>query len=171
MLANDTDPDGDPLTLTQVTDGAHGTAELVDGNVVYTPDEGWAGADTVTYTVTDGNLTATGTLTVTTATAPPVNRAPKAVTDTALTDFETPVSVDVLSNDTDPDGDTLTLVSVDGAEHGTATVENGQVVYRPDEGLVRRGHHDVRRLRRHRHGHRHPARHHPPAGRTSRRPP
>ena len=134
VLANDTDPDGDTLSLVSAGKPDHGTAELVDGKLVYTPATGWAGVDTVTYVVTDRDKTAAGTLTVTTAKAPPANRAPKPVEDTALTDFETTVGVDVLDNDTDPDGDPLTLVSVGGAEHGTATVEGGQVVYRPAKG-------------------------------------
>ena len=56
MLADDTDPDGDKLTLATVTNGPHGSADVVDGKVTYTPDAGWAGVDTVTYTVTDGDL-------------------------------------------------------------------------------------------------------------------
>jgi hypothetical protein len=135
VLANDTDPDGDDLTLKSVSDGDHGTALVEDGKVVYTPEKGWAGDDTVTYVVTDSHGgQATGTLTVTTAKEPPVNRAPLPQDDFADTGAGQKVTVDVLANDTDPDGDELTLVSVGGAAHGTVTVVDGLVVYTPDSG-------------------------------------
>ncbi len=120
VLGNDTDPDGDPLTVTSATDPAHGSAVVnADGTLTYTPDAGWAGPDTVTYTVTDGRLTDTATLTVTTANAAPVAGADTASTptNTALTGF------DVLANDSDPNvtagvpGQVLVVVDA-SADHG-----------------------------------------------------
>jgi RNA polymerase sigma factor (sigma-70 family) len=134
VLANDTDPDGDPLTLVSTSGAAHGTAEMVAGKVVYTPDPGWAGVDTVTYRVSDGDRTAPATLKVTTTAAPPANHAPVTQPDFADTGAGQAVTVDVLANDTDPDGDPLTLDSADGAAHGTAEVVAGKVVYTPDAG-------------------------------------
>jgi hypothetical protein len=55
VRANDSDPDGDTLTVTSVTNPPHGTASLNGGNVVYTPDAGWTGVDTFGYSVSDGN--------------------------------------------------------------------------------------------------------------------
>ena len=61
LLANDTDVDGDTLTVTAVTSGTSGTAVLNgDGTVTYTPDANFNGADAFTYTVTDGTTTDTG---------------------------------------------------------------------------------------------------------------
>ena len=55
VLAGDSDPDGDPLTVTAVTQGAHGTvAANADGTVSYTPAWGWYGTDTFDYTISDG---------------------------------------------------------------------------------------------------------------------
>ena len=55
VLANDTDPDGDPLTVTAVTDGAGGSVvNNGDGTVTYTPDAGFSGQDIFSYTVEDG---------------------------------------------------------------------------------------------------------------------
>ncbi|RYP82255.1 tandem-95 repeat protein [Nocardioides guangzhouensis] len=136
MVANDTDPDGDDLTLVSVDGAQHGTAVVVDGKVVYTPRNGWTGQDVVTYVVSDGRLTAQGSLTVTTSAVPPANRPPVTVDDFADTVAGQPVTVDVVANDTDPDGDDLTLVSVDGAQHGTAVVEDGTVVYTADAGFT-----------------------------------
>ena len=54
VLFNDTDADGDTLTLQSVNGAIGGTTEIVDGRVVYTPDEDFSGADSFTYVVTDG---------------------------------------------------------------------------------------------------------------------
>lgn len=66
VLANDVDPDGDPLHVTATTQPANGTATCpADGACVYTPVTGFTGVDTFTYTVTDGIADATATVTVT----------------------------------------------------------------------------------------------------------
>ncbi|HEY4308594.1 MAG TPA: cellulose binding domain-containing protein [Pirellulales bacterium] len=55
VLANDTDPDGDPLTVTAVTKPSHGTTLLnSNGTVTYTPTTGYLGTDSFSYTVSDG---------------------------------------------------------------------------------------------------------------------
>ncbi len=99
VLANDTDPQDDPLTVVHATQAAHGSTLLVGGtHVRYAPDTGWAGDDTFTYRVADSRgLTTEATVTVTTANSDPV-----AHPDTASTATDTPVAaIDVLVNDTD----------------------------------------------------------------------
>ncbi len=56
LLANDSDADGDPLTITSVAEvGGHGTVELLaGGSVLYTPTAGYTGIDTFSYTISDG---------------------------------------------------------------------------------------------------------------------
>lgn len=55
VLANDSDPDGDALTVTAVADPAHGSAaQNADGTVTYTPDAGFAGSDSFEYSISDG---------------------------------------------------------------------------------------------------------------------
>ncbi|MEJ5914734.1 Ig-like domain-containing protein, partial [Pseudokineococcus sp. 1T1Z-3] len=99
VLANDADPDGDPLTVVAVTDGAHGTVVALAGTgaVRYTPATGYAGPDTFTYTVSDGTSTSTATVDVTVT-----NAAPTAVPDVAGTTTTGPATYLVLANDTDP---------------------------------------------------------------------
>jgi len=66
VLANDTDVDGDALTIISWTKGAHGSVKLVDGLLRYGPKEYFRGTDTFTYTISDGNGgTSTAIVTVT----------------------------------------------------------------------------------------------------------
>ena len=228
VLANDSDPDDDALTVTAVTDPPSGAAEVVEGGaaVRYTPDPGFSGTDTFSYTVSDGTLTATATVTVSvssvndapaftsapvtdatenvaysytvtasdpdgdavtfsasvlppwltltsqgngtavlsgtpgdddlgpfevslqvtdgTATATqsftvfvaPVPDPPVAVDDAASTPEDTPIDVPVLANDTDADGDPLTVTAVSEPSAGTAAIVGGAVRYTPDPDVT-----------------------------------
>lgn len=78
VLANDSDPEGGPLTIVEVTQPEHGRVEIVDGKLVYTPAPGFVGEVTFTYTVADATgARTTSTVTVRVAAAP---AAPLAVT-------------------------------------------------------------------------------------------
>ena len=120
VIANDTDVEADTLTLTAVsTDGSGTVAVNADGvSVDYTPAADFNGTETITYTVSDGTLTdATGTLTIT-VTA--VNDAPVAVANTlSVAEDASITNTDVIANDTDADGDTLSLTAVTTAGSGT----------------------------------------------------
>jgi CshA-type fibril repeat protein/VCBS repeat-containing protein len=122
LLVGDTDIDGDPLTITQFQVGgntyaAGDTATIAgvgaltinpDGSYIFAPAADYNGTvPPVTYTVSDGLLTDTGTLTIEVT---PVNDPPATVDDTGTTPEDTPLSGNALANDTDVDGDTLTLV-------------------------------------------------------------
>ena len=134
VLANDTDPNGDPLSVTAATDPAHGST-VVQGNgtVGYTPDANYNGPDAFDYTVADGTgNTDTGTVSVTVT---PVNDAPTAVGDAIVTLLGTAGNVAVLANDTDIDGDALTLTALFPAAHGSLTVEaDNSITYLPALG-------------------------------------
>jgi hypothetical protein len=72
VLANDTDPDRNALTVSAVSQPANGTAAIAGNKVNYTPRAGFSGTDTFTYTVSDGFCsTRTATVTVSVAAAPP----------------------------------------------------------------------------------------------------
>ena len=55
VLANDTDVDGDALSLVSASAPAHGTAAISNSKVVYTPARSYVGSDQFAYTVTDGH--------------------------------------------------------------------------------------------------------------------
>ncbi|MFZ5961526.1 Ig-like domain-containing protein [Thalassococcus sp. BH17M4-6] len=137
VLDNDTDADGDPLTVTELGDSAGGDAVLNgDGTVTYTPDDGFTGTDTFTYTIDDGNGgTDTATVTVTVE-DDGGNTPPVANDDTADSDGD-PVVIPVLDNDTDAEDDPLTVTDVSDPDNGTATInDDGTVTYTPDDGFT-----------------------------------
>ena len=231
-LANDSDPDGDTLSISHVSTPAHGTVTInPDGTLNYTPNAGFTGTETLTYTVSDGEggtdiatiaivvgtplagapetaiasitqspqdgapiaaidmgplftdpagqpltFTATGlpdgleidrntgivtgTLepgasvegpynVVVTATDPdgnqvsttliltPTNPSPLAHVDTASVNPEQPVSIGVLANDLDSDGDTLSVTNASDPAHGSVVVNpDGTITYTPDAGFT-----------------------------------
>ncbi|MEM6739992.1 MAG: Ig-like domain-containing protein [Pseudomonadota bacterium] len=144
VVANDDDPDGDPLTVESVTQGANGAVAIdADGRVTYTPNDAFSGEDTFTYTVSDGQE-GTDTATVTVTVAPAENAPPSAADDTATTGLDTAVSIDVLANDDDADGDPLTLASVTQGANGAVVIDDGgtagnpsddTITYTPDDGF------------------------------------
>ncbi len=135
VLANDSDPDGDPLTISSVTPPSHGTATASATQVTYTPASNFVGTDTFQYTITDGRGgSASATVTVT-VTAPP-NRPPVARDDSAMTPENTSVTIDVLANDSDPDGDSLTITGVTQPSSGTSSTNGSNVTYSPNSGFV-----------------------------------
>ncbi|MBS0933556.1 tandem-95 repeat protein [Providencia sp. JGM172] len=136
VLANDTDLDKDidPSTLVIKTNGSKGTATIVDGKLVYTPNTGEVGTDTITYQVFDknGNVSNEATVTIN------IDAPPVAVDDKATTKESVPVTIDVLANDTDLDKDIdpSTLVIKTNGSKGTATIVDGKLVYTPNAGEV-----------------------------------
>ena len=155
VLGNDHDPDGDPLIVTSFSIpglGSHllpgapasipgvGTLTLAsNGDVTFTPLPGYTGpVPPVTYSVDDGHGgTATGVLTLGPIT--PVNQAPVAHDDGVSTTQSTPLTFDPRGNDTDVDGDTLRMTSINGvaidASH-PVTVNGGTVSLGTDGRLT-----------------------------------
>lgn len=133
VLANDSDLDpGDRLVIVSVTQPTNG-AVINNGNAVsYAPRPGFVGTDTFTYTVSDGNGgNATATVTVTV-----VDAAPTAADDTASTARNTPVDIDVLANDRDPEGTALTISDAGPAANGQVAIVGGRVRYTPNNGFA-----------------------------------
>jgi len=110
VLANDSDPDGDALSVTTVSPPAHGTASATAAGVEYTPAPGYIGDDAFTYTISDGHggsATATVHVTVIAPNHPPV-AGPLSVR--VLKGAS--ITIPVLQAASDPDGDPLEVVSV-----------------------------------------------------------
>ena len=139
VIANDTDVDlGNILSLTTVSTPGTGTVSInLDGvSVDYTPSADFNGTEVITYTVSDGTDTATGTLTVTVT---PVNDAPIAVEDTAsVLENAIMISTDVISNDIDVDGDILLLSAISYSGLGTVIVNVDEITidYTPAPNFI-----------------------------------
>jgi hypothetical protein len=133
ILANDTDSDNLPelLSLVAVTQPLNGTVTISDDLVVYTPDQGFAAQDTFTYTITDGLDTAIATVSVEV-----IPGIPNAIDDIAETLLNTPVTLNVLANDTDPENDPLTLTGLTQPANGTATIDDNETPDDPSDDLV-----------------------------------
>ncbi|MFC3686716.1 Ig-like domain-containing protein, partial [Hydrogenophaga luteola] len=141
VLLNDSDSDGDTLTVTQIDGQAatvgvpvtvsNGTATLNgDGTITFTPAADYNGPVSFTYTATDGTTPVTANVNVTVT---PVNDAPVAVNDSTTTPEDTPVTILVRSNDSDVDNDPLTVTSFSDPANGTVTIDgSGNLVYTPD---------------------------------------
>ncbi|MGE4108506.1 MAG: Ig-like domain-containing protein [Bacteriovoracia bacterium] len=128
VLANDSDPDGDSLTISSATNPSRGTISISGMNIVYTPSGNFASTDAFTYTVRDPlGLTATATVSVV-VTLPP-NRAPIALNDATAVEQGQSVTVNVLTNDSDPDGQAIQVVSATGATKGTTVISASTVTY------------------------------------------
>lgn len=140
VLANDSDPDNDPLQLSLVSEPAHGVATLnnngTPGNprddfFEYQSQAGYFGPDSFVYQVADGRGgTAQATVTIT------VDRAPTAGDDRATTRPGTVHKIDVLANDTDPDDDPLVIDIATAPAHGTAVVRDNGTPANPRDDYV-----------------------------------
>lgn len=137
-LANDSDPDGDPLILTAaaVATPGSGTAVLAGTDVVVSTAPGFLGAMLVDYTITDGTSLASSQITVTVTPQP--NNAPVANPDAATMYAPAELRLDPLANDSDPDGDALVLsaVAAQTPGAGTAVLEGTQLVVRTQPGFA-----------------------------------
>ena len=146
VKANDTDPNGQPLSNPEIIGAPTGGTVTVnpDGTVTFTPTVGFTGTASFSYAVCDNSSPAlcdTALVTVTVNAAPTptgVNTAPVAIDDANTTYKNTSVSLTVASNDTDPNvGQTLTFSLISQTTHGSVTLNaNGAYLYTPAVNYV-----------------------------------
>ncbi|WP_140343751.1 tandem-95 repeat protein, partial [Vibrio parahaemolyticus] len=135
VLGNDTFEGGDQVVSLDTNNGpANGTVSVnPDGSVTYTPNDNYHGTDSFTYIVTSGGVSESTTVNVDVT---PVNDAPVAKDDIATTQEDTAVTIDALPNDTDADGDNLSIESASvPKEQGTVEVVDGKLVFTPAENF------------------------------------
>jgi len=133
VLANDSDPEGSPLTLTGAST-TNGTAVISGTNVVFRPATNFSGVVVFTYTVSDGVNSSTANVTVNVT---PVNDVPLAYNDTYTTLEDVPLIVPaaagIFANDVDVDGDVLSVLLVTNVTRGTLNWStNGGFTYAPN---------------------------------------
>ncbi len=136
VLGNDSDLDGDSLSVSSSTSPGHGDLALNgDGAIAYTPGPDYYGADGFEYTVSDGQGgedSAHVSITVN-----PINDPPSAGDDAASTNEGEAVTIDLLANDSDVDGDPLDIQSIDIPSNGSLSNHgDGTITYTPDDAFV-----------------------------------
>ncbi|MBK7421933.1 MAG: tandem-95 repeat protein [Propionivibrio sp.] len=136
VLTNDSDPDGDPLTVIGAS-SANGVVSInLDGTLNFVPAANFNGLATITYTISDGNGgTSTATVSISVS---PVNDPPLATDDRGNSPSGRPLVIRVLDNDRDPDGDPLTITSIAGVAvvpGSTVTLPSGKVTLNADGTL------------------------------------
>ncbi len=136
VVLGGTDADGDTLIFKDISTPGHGVLSGTAPNMTYMPAANYHGSDSFTFRVNDGTVdSAQATVSITIKS---VNDAPIANDDTAETNASTAVTINILANDSDPDG-TLdqTTVTVSTVAHGTVVVgSDGSIVYTPNSGFV-----------------------------------
>jgi hypothetical protein len=137
VLANDTGLGDGGLVLQVISGPTHGTATIDANNrIVYTPSLNAVNAASITYRVTDVNgdiASSTVTISITAVDDPPT-----ANPDFASTTINKPIAVSVLANDTDPEGDAISIVELTQPAHGSVVLNPqipGQVIYTPAMGF------------------------------------
>jgi Ca2+-binding RTX toxin-like protein len=143
LLANDIDRDGDTLVITSVQNAKNGTVELIGSEVKFTPNAGYKGPASFTYTITDGKGgfdKATVNLTIAAA-AVPVNQAPVAMNDSATGTMNNKLVIapkDLLANDFDPEDGANGVfgVGLGNAVNGHVFWDGANVIFVPKEGYT-----------------------------------
>ncbi len=126
------DADNDALTYTVTISPTHGTLSGTAPTVTYTPNAGFRGSDSFSFRVNDGKLdSATAAVTILVGEQGNPNRPPVAVTDAVTVTAGVAVTISVLANDSDPDGDALTVTINQPPQHGSAVVNGVTIVYTP----------------------------------------
>ncbi|MBE7184196.1 MAG: DUF4082 domain-containing protein [Methylobacterium mesophilicum] len=145
LLANDSDADGDALTITGISGATNGTVSYDSQTkvVTFTPTAGYTGAAGFTYAISDGRGGASSASVALNVTDPnPANQTPVARNDsgysTAKNTAFTLAASTLLANDTDADGDALSVTGVSGATNGTVSYDSQtkQVTFTPTAGYT-----------------------------------
>ncbi|WP_371375151.1 Ig-like domain-containing protein [Thalassotalea aquiviva] len=128
-LINDTDAENDELTIVSATSNNGSVVINPDGSLSFTPEQGFTGTTTIEYVVSDGHGgTASATIVITVAKH---NQAPVAVDDSFDLAYADTIELDVLINDTDPEGDNLTITKAT-SDFGKVDIVNNKLVLSPD---------------------------------------
>jgi hypothetical protein len=133
VVGNDTDPLGGSLTPEVTASPMHGTAVVQGSGILYTPAADFNGSDSFSYRVSNAEATSSSALVSLTVT--PVNDPPAAVDDSASTGAGVAVVIDVLANDGDVDGDSLTITAVGVPANGSASTNGVSITYTSNPGF------------------------------------
>lgn len=126
------DDDNDAITFEIVTEPVHGTLTGTAPIMTYTPDANYEGSDSFTFKVNDGKVESDSAAVSIVVSGGSSNRPPTAVADSATTPGGVAITINVLANDSDPDGDALTVTVNEQPKNGSAEVNGLMIVYTPN---------------------------------------
>ena len=139
VLANDIDNEGKGIQIVAdgFTQGGNGTVVLVNNQLVYTPKADFIGTDSFTYTIIDASgdkSVATVTIHVIESTTGGDNKVPEAKDDTVSIDKNEAVTINVLDNDIDNEGNGIKITAITQASNGNVTINSDgkSVYYKPN---------------------------------------
>ena len=133
VLDNDKDPEGTRLTLVSVDGASHGVVTIDGSALSYRSDNDYSGPDQFSYEVKDRNgATARALVSVTVSLS---NRSPVAVDD-FVTSGVSGIEIEILANDSDANGDEMTVIWVSLAENGTVSLDGSVITYVPNSGFL-----------------------------------
>lgn len=138
VLSNDSDPDHDVLLVQTTTTPTNGTVALLnDGeSVIYQPNPDFVGVDSFEYVACDPNpFCDTAWVYISVGTGILSNNPPLAQDDAFETESETPITLSILENDSDPNQDSLMLTFMGEPSNGTITTINNEFIYTPNNGF------------------------------------
>ena len=142
LTGNDFNPDKGTLAISKVLNPSGGTVVLNgDGSVTFDPNQDFTGDAKFEYELVGGNKDDRGLVTITYT---PVNDPPTVGTDSFFTNINTPITItsaQVLANDSDPEGGTLTVVNVSNASGGTVVLNptTGDITFSPSNNFTGTG--------------------------------
>jgi hypothetical protein len=131
-----TDPDGNALAYVIVQTPANGSLSGSAPNLTYTPNPNFNGTDSFTFKVNDG--TADSNAAIVSIMVEAVNDVPAAYVDKSSTTMDYPVTISVLANDIDPEGDALIVSGVGKPRNGSAKIsaDKRRIRYVPKFGFT-----------------------------------
>jgi cysteine-rich repeat protein len=136
LLADDSDPEAQALTVSAVGGPVHGSVALSGTTITFSPEANFFGEASFAYTASDGTATATASVTVTVS---PINDAPVAADDHAAVPRNGQVvidALDLLTNDSDIEADPLSVIAVQDVISGSAVLQDGSITFSPAPGFV-----------------------------------
>ncbi len=140
LLANDTDADGQELTIVDVVNAVNGVVALdsVAGTITFTPNADYFGTASFEYVVSDGIQTDNAVVNIDVT---PLDDAPVAQADSTQVEQDNTLVInvaDLLANDMDVDGDVLSIISVENALNGAAVFDDvaGTITFTADVGYT-----------------------------------
>ncbi len=136
-MLNDSDPEGEELTITEMGDPSSGTLATIGDNITFVPEADFEGVVEILYTVCDPEAQCDeATIVIYIGTTGQVNQPPVAGNDSGVTNIDTPVVIDVLSNDGDPNtDDELSVTYTTIPANGTMFFSDGSYTYTPFPGF------------------------------------